>query len=350
MRLVSATRASLLLTLTCAALAAPAGQVIAWPGHKPAPVAPPPLPPPMPDVGLGSRLVAEAAAYQDYMRRAMVIAPTFADADGVARSLRIGAAYQPEQFLRGEMAYAAIAALQDATFVAAVRAHGDTPEARYQVIRRIYADPANVFAFQGAEGAAGMAREALAGDGMRLFNAGQAVKQAAYDIQRQPWSLQEVADRDGRLESIKALATAPMPATLDETGSLQRAVTGEAPLGLAPDPASPPYSPVIVRAVALAALAAIGQAGDDQADNLTWLVEDYYTAHCLAEAKLALHECLAVAKPNYEDIFCLGQHAMHDTGACVVKGAGSTVPLEVSTQPVTIPRAHGAARHGRRRS
>ena len=57
-----------------------------------------------------------------------------------------------------------------------------------------------------------------------------------------------------------------------------------------------------------------------------------------------------MAKPNYEDVFCLGEHAMNDTGACVVKGAGGTVPLEISTTPMVIPPYHHrpAAGHARR--
>jgi hypothetical protein len=43
-------------------------------------------------------------------------------------------------------------------------------------------------------------------------------------------------------------------------------------------------------------------------------------------AKLNLYQCLAVAKPNYEDVFCMGQHGMADTGACLVRNAGVAVP------------------------
>ena len=35
-------------------------------------------------------------------------------------------------------------------------------------------------------------------------------------------------------------------------------------------------------------------------------------------AKLNLYQCLASAGPHYEDIYCLGQHAMIDPGQCVV--------------------------------
>jgi len=313
------------------------------------PVIEAPPEPPMPDVDLASRFVREAAAYEDYMREAETISPAFADAGGVARALREGASYEPEAFLRGEMAYAAIAALQDPVFVAAVRDSGPTPEARYAIVRKIYADPANVMTFAGARSAAGRAKDALSEDGMRLFDGGKAVKLAAYSIQHQAWSLTEVADLQGRLAAVKALSSAPRPVSSEETELLEQAVSGERLATMAANPAPPPYSPLIVRAVALAALAAVGQAGDDNAANLTWLLEDYFTAHCLAQAKLALNECLAVARPNYEDVFCLGQHAMNDTGSCVVRGAGSVVPLELATEKYSVPPAKGARRKGTHR-
>jgi hypothetical protein len=315
---------------------------------------PPPVieaPPPMPPVALAERFIAEAAAYEDYMRQATLISPAFSDAAGVQQSLRTGAAYEPGGFLRGEIAYAAIAALQDQTFVAAVRARGQTPQSRYAIVAKIYADPANAFSFPGARDAAGMAKFALADPGMRLFNAGKAVKLAAYSIQHQPWSLQDVVDRDGRLEAVKALSHSPRSVSSLETQDMQRRASGEPDPHAVADPAPPPYSPLIVRAVALAALAAVGQAGDDDAAHLTWLFDDYFTTHCIAQAKLALNECLAVARPNYEDVFCLGQHAMNDTGSCVVRGAGSVIPLEIRTQsfPVPPPTRAASAHHAHRR-
>jgi hypothetical protein len=308
---------------------------------KAAPVieAPPP-PPPLPPVSVGQRLIDDAAAYHEYMTHAALISPAFIDPAGVQQSLRAGAAYEPGQFVRGEIVYAAIAALQDPRFVAAVRAAASTPPERYAILRGIFSTPSYAFGFNGAANAAGLAKEALSSDGMRLFNAGKAVTVAAYSVQHQPWSLQDVAGRDARLDAVKTLSRSRRAPAIEEAATLQRAATGEQALGLTPDPAGPPYSPVIVRAVALAALAAIGEAGDDMLSNISWLTDDYFTDHCLAHAKNELNVCLSVAKPNYEDVFCLGEHALNDTGACVVKGAGSTVPLEILTNPLVIPPYH----------
>ena len=189
----------------------------------------------------------------------------------------------------------------------------------------------------------------LANGGMQLFDAGGGVIGAAYTMQHQAWSLSQVADRDARSAKVRMLSSTERTASGDEVAALERQVGGAA--ADPPAPAARPYSPLVVRAVALAALAAIGQAGDDAAHNLGWLSDDYFMDHCLSETKLALNECLAVARPSYEYAFCLGQHAMRDTGSCVVRAAGSTVPIDIAVAPSPhIPPAHvGVHRRVRRR-
>ncbi len=349
MKLCSAARLCFALALTGLVAAAGAPPALARP--KPPPViVPPPPPPPMPDVGMGAQLVDDAATYETYAAQAGGISPGFTDPQSVADALRIGVAYEPGQLRRGAVAYGAAAALDDSTFVDDVRAAGDTPEKRYAIVTRIFADPKNVLAFADARGAAALAKAALAQSGMRLFNSGDRLRLAAYSIQHQPWSLTEVADRTGRAAAVKQLSATMRRPSADAHTDVDRMIGG-AP-AQPPTAAAPPYSPLVIRAVALAALAAIGQAGDEDVSHLGWLTDDYYLDHCLAEAKLSLYECIAVAKPNYEDVFCLGQHAVKDTGACVVKSAWSTVPIDVMTHAMTIPaaRIHKAPVRRRRRA
>ena len=306
---------------------------------------PPPPPPPMPAVGLGSRFVAEAATFQSYMRETHAISPAFSDAASLAAALRSGAAYEPGQLRRGAVALAAIAVLSDSRFVADVRRLGATPEGRYQIEAAIFASPSRALDFADGARAAGLAKAALNGAGMTLFRDGEAVRLEAYSMQHQPWSLSEVSDRVGRSAAVKMLSNAGRPPDPGDTATLEQLVQG-GPSNLDPDgPTGGPYSPLVVRAVALAALAAIGEAGDDAQGRLGWLTDDYFLDHCLAETKLLLFECLAVAKPNFEDAFCLGLHAMKDTGACVVRSAGGVVPLELYARPIKLPKAH-YGKHG----
>ena len=336
-----ASRSRLAIALL-AALVLPAGTMARPKPPPPAPdYAPPPPPPAAGPMGLPDRLVADAAAYQAYLEHVTATSPGFSDAASVAHALRAGAAYEPHALVRGAIAYAAIAALEDQDFVGEIRAAGTTPDYRHQMTGYILSNPAYVFVLsKHSDGAAGLAREALADAGLKLYQAGKTVRVAAYAIQHQSWSKQEVADRPGRLAAVESSAESPMPAADEEVPSLQRAATGAAPLTITAPPLEPPYTPLVARALQLAAVAAIGEATNDAYDALTSITQEDDTFSCLHLAKLNLHQCLAVAKPNYEDVFCLGQHAMVDTGSCLVKNAGLSLPPE---PPPPAPTATAAA-------
>jgi hypothetical protein len=87
----------------------------------------------------------------------------------------------------------------------------------------------------------------------------------------------------------------------------------------------------------VAALAALGAAGDSNLSYLDAISNDPGTANCLNMSKLNLYQCLAVSKPHYEDVFCLGQHILIDTGACMVKAAGASLPPEPPPPPKLEP-------------
>jgi len=296
-------------------------------------VTPPPPPPAVPAVSLSPRLVEMASAYRAYVTRTTAIAPDFADGDGVARSLQVGSAYEPGQLTKDAIAYAAVAALQDRTFVEGVRVYAKDPQQRQQIAYEILKDPAYAIGIPGSASAAGLVIAALGGDAQRLYDEGKAVKQAAYDIQKQPWSKADVASRDVRLAGAKSNSAAAMMGDAAETARLQQASTGAPVLGITPAAAAPPYTPTVVRGLAIAALAALGQAGDANVDQVMGLMAEPNTGMCMNMSKLNLYQCLAVARPHYEDVFCLGQHAMMDTGRCLIKAAGLPEPYEARFVP-----------------
>ena len=80
--------------------------------------------------------------------------------------------------------------------------------------------------------------------------------------------------------------------------------------------------------MAIAALAALGEAGDANASGVQAIMAEPTTDSCLSLSKLNLYQCLAVAKPNYEDVFCLGQHILIDTGQCMIRASGAAMPIE----------------------
>jgi hypothetical protein len=316
----------------------------------PPPPPPPPAPAIPPPITLSDTIVQDAAVFQAYMAKAGAIAPDFHSGDDVARALALGDSVSAGQILRGEIAFAAIAALQDPNYVASVRAYAGDASAREQLTATIVANPGYAVAFNGSNTAAGLAMAAVQPQGRKLYDAGAAMKQFAYDVQHQAWSKASVADRAGRLASAKFSGSNNAVAAADAIASLHAAAVGQSPMSVAGEAVAPPYSPVIVRALAVAALAALGEAGDENIATLAPLLSDAPAATCLNTAKLNLYQCLAVARPHYEDIFCLGQHVMSDTGQCVMIASGAPppqveAPPPPSPAPAAPPKKSGKAKH-----
>ena len=307
----------------------------------PPPAAPPAPPPPapvaavVPPVNLSPRVVEQAAAYRAYVAHASAISTSFANGSDVAQSLKTGESYEPGALLRGAIAYGAVVALQDPAFVAGVRRFVGDPEQRRTVAYEIMKDPAYAVGFSGSASAAGLVIAALGEDGRKLLDEGRSIHQAAYDVQHQAWSKSDVPGRDSRLALAKELSAQAGLGEVAETLRLQTAVAGPGQMGLTPQSIEPPYTSEVIHSLAVAALAALGYADDHSLGQVMPILAEPNGAVCLNMAKLNLYQCLAVARPHYEDVFCLGQHALEDTGHCLMKGAGVAEPID--------PRAQAAA-------
>jgi hypothetical protein len=215
------------------------------------------------------------------------------------------------------VAYAALAALQEPRFVAAARAGGP------DLARRIAADPQAALALAGAEAAEARASGALYAEGEALSGEGAKVKRAAYSVQRQAWAKAKVPDPAGRLSRVKHLSSEAYQPAREDAAQLQMSLAAAERRPGAP-------SPLVARGVALAALSAVGETRQGQS-----LMSEPRTASCLHMAKLNLYQCLASAGPHYEDIYCLGQHAMIDPGQCVVE---ATQPHAAGPRQVAMAR------------
>ncbi len=344
MRSVFSGRGLLLATAALLAMAAPTAPAFAR-RHPVVEAAPPPPPAPTPaaPVGMPDQMIEDAAAYEGVMLRVAATSPEFSSPETVATALRNGAAYDPKVLLRGAVAYAAVAALKDQDFVASLRAAGNTPEHRAQMVRYIELNPVYVYQFKGAQIAAGYIKSALGSAALSLLATGKSIHKAAYDVQRQSWSNATIADRPGRLSAVEAASAGGIAPAPEETAIVRRAATEIEPLPITGAPLAPPYTPMIDRALQVAAIAALGEASPTVYLNLTSLIEDGLTEECLARAKRDLFQCLAVAKPNYEDIFCMGQHEMEDPAVCLAQSVAVDVPL-----PPPAPAPASAAKPRRR--
>jgi len=248
-------------------------------------------------------LIAQASAFESFMRHARAIDPAFSGPGEVSKAVQTGAAETPGELESGMVAYAALAALQEPAFVNAVRGERDAGA----LARRIETDPAAALALPGAQAAQARAAGALYAQGASLAGEGQKVKRAAYTLQHQAWSKVRTDDAAGQLARVKRAGSAGYRPEPGDGERLAEALSGAGRRGGT-------ASPLVTHGVALAALSLLGQEGRDRS-----LLADVRTGSCLRVAKLNYHQCLAAAGTRYEDVYCLGQHAMIDPGQCVVE-------------------------------
>jgi hypothetical protein len=282
-------------------------------------------------VALSRRVVESAAAFVGYMQRASALKPQWVDAPGVAHAVEAGGIYEQGELQEGEVAYAALVALQDPRFVAVLRGASVDPMAREALGRALLADPGVVLQTPGARGAAVRAASALGRLGYGLDLSGAAVKHSAYDMQHAAWSLTNVAEPQAALLRLKARSAVREPLGDDEGRTLIASLSGAA----AADGEVNRVTPVVAKGLTLAALAVLGEAGEDRGATLLPILADAANAQCVKMARLNLYQCLSVAGPQYEDVFCLGEHAMMETARCVEAASGWT-PAPVAAPPPSV--------------
>ncbi len=288
-----------------------------------------------------NRGVAEAAAvYMAFSRDMAALEGGFTDPEQIQAALRRGAAYDPGQISRGLVAYASILALQSPEFVSGVRSLADDQVTRERIVGRIVADPGYASTLPGAEAAAGLVMSTLADDINALGRAANSIENDAYAIQaaydpRRSWGVTEVRDREGRLEAAKLRSAQTMLPSAEEASRLFAAAhSGGGALTISGAPRKPPYPPAVVNALALAALAALGYAGENATANTDALQFDRVSHGCLSMSKLNLFQCLAASRPNYEDMFCLGRHIVRDLATC---SRGAAMPAPIVTVSDVVP-------------
>ena len=269
--------------LSLAALAAAAVLTgCATPEPEPAP----PPPPPPPAVSLNEGVAQAASIYVAFMRDVGTIQAGFDSAEAIQAAIRKGAAYEPAQLSRGMIAYGSILALQSPEFVQGVRTFAVDPAARQTVISRIVAEPAYAATLPGADAAAGLIIDTIGRDSAAMLVIADAVEGDAYTIQerddpRRRWATTHIADRATRLEGAKALSAVQMLPSAEESARLFAAANSGSGLSLTPARSAPPYTPAVVRSLALAALAALGAGGEDARANTEALTVEQNGEFCL---------------------------------------------------------------------
>lgn len=310
------------------------------PAPEPAP--PPPPPPPPPPVTLNEGVAQAASIYVTFIRDVGGIQAGFQDAESIQAAMRKGSAYDPATLSRGMIAYASILALQSPEFVAGVRSFADDPEQRADVVANLIRDPAYAAGLPGADKAAGLIVSTLGRDIAALTTIADAVEEDAYTIQerrdpRRRWAVAPISSREDRLESIKTISAAQMLPSAEEAARLFTAANAGTGLELTSASQAAPYTPAVVNALAIAALAAMGAAGDDARTNTEALSIETNAQFCLDMSKLNLFQCLAASRPSYEDMFCLGRHVVRDLATCTTQAMAPTPVDPALSSPTPTP-------------
>ncbi|WP_245528566.1 hypothetical protein [Brevundimonas subvibrioides] len=300
--------------------------------------APPPPPPP---VTLNEGVAQAASIYVSFIRDVGTIQAGFPDAESIQNAMHKGAAYDPATLSRGMIAYGSILALQSPEFVAGVRTFAVDPATRADVVANIIRDPAYAAGLPGADVAAGLIIATLGQDIASLTTIADAVEQDAYTIQersdpRRRWATVPIPNREVRLETAKTISAGQMLPSAEESARLFAAANSGSGLSLAPATQAPPYTPAVVHSLAIAALAALGAAGDDARANTEALSIETNAQFCLDMSKLNLFQCLAASRPSYEDMFCVGRHIVRDLATCTTQATVPVVtPAATTTASVT---------------
>lgn len=296
-----------------------------------------------PPISLNQSVAEAASVYLAFSREMAAIEGGFQDPEAIQAAIRRGSAYDPAQLSRGLVAYASIIALQSPEFVQGVRQYATDRATREQLAANIAADPRWASHLPGADAAAGLIVTTLRTDINSLNRAADSIENDAYAIQadgRRSWAVAQVVGRESRLADAKTRSTQARLPSAPEAARLLAAAHSGSGLGLSGDRRrEPPYPPVVERALAIAALAALGEASD--AARTEPLQNDPVSQTCLTESKLNLFQCLAASRPSYEDVFCLGRHIVRDIASCTrgaAMPAGSVIVSPLSVADPEPPR------------
>jgi hypothetical protein len=296
-----------------------------------------------PPVSLNQGVADAASIYVAFLREARTIQPGgFPDAESIQVALRKGSAYDADQLSRGLIAYGAIIALQSPEFVAGVQQFSVDPTQRQQMVAQIVADPAYAATLPGADAAAGLISATIGKDAIAMRAIAEAIEQDAYTIQgrgdpRRRWAVTPIPNREVRLESAKTLSAVTMLPSAQEASLLFTAANSGTGLGLEPSRKGPPYTPAVVRSLAIAALGALGSGGDEARVNTEALTHEPNSEFCMDMSKLMLFQCLAASRPSYEDIFCLGRHITRDLATCATEATQITTIIVGDPQETSAP-------------
>lgn len=242
-----------------------------------------------------------------------------------------------ERLVRAWLAYSSLIAEQHPQFLDDVRDVADY-YGRDAAISALANDPAYAGAFRYSEAASESVLEAIDEDSAQIRELGEQYRQSAYALQNERWANAIARDRQNRLAALRAAddISAPLANDLFTTSFFSEADIGAASglfLESTPRPGLPattpnltlnndivPYEPDRVRVgriLSIAALRAIGEDTRYTEESIQTLLADPLAQRCISWARINLAQCVAAAHFEYEDSFCIAQHALIEVSNCL---------------------------------
>jgi len=288
-------------------------------------------------------LVREAGGYAVFQDDvgALEDAP-FASLDDIDTALETISSHNPAELSRSWIAYSALVAAQEPSFVDGVREAADY-YGRDAMLAGLRNDPSYAGQLIGAEDARQAVLSSVTYDARRISEISELVKSQAYSLQSNSWAKVRSRDNSARIARLEAIALEPRGASADTLFSLggpgaigsdrigERSAEARANFWSAlrlgptsahaatpgvPVAANPRYRSVLDQVVTLAALEALDAAGPQDASAISPLLDHRSMNTCMVMARLHFQQCIAASAFRYEDPFCIAEHGVKDIGNC----------------------------------
>ncbi|MEL7029802.1 MAG: hypothetical protein AAGL49_11470 [Pseudomonadota bacterium] len=239
--------------------------------------------------------------------------------------------HDPYKLAEGWMAYAALVAADDPTFLKALRKELRRSN-RDKILKNIGSKPRYISNLPGAGSAVQAILRTAAADAAKMNAIGEKFRDRSYELQETSWGVKPSRDQQERLAAFRTETKERTPQSRPAVAS--RGLSGPMLASAGGDwnddwggssysrrteyqLSGPRAQPVIDQILVLAAQHALGVTEGANAEQARTLLRNDKARQCFNWAKLHLDQCIAATRAPYEEAYCLGRHGLDDVAECV---------------------------------
>lgn len=274
-----------------------------------------------------SPLAHKAALYgQRRGENDRIASASLTDSESLTGVTDMAVRYRPDDLAEGWTAFAALNAASNEAFRDGVIDMA-ARKGRHAIIADLLSSPTLAASFSGAGDAQAGVLNLASRERARLYGAGERFKGFSYALQDERWAQRSIPDAGGRADTLKAVASRTVAVSDDMVAKTQlyaqETVTQtRAFASLSADiPASGRSLSVgggqMDKVLTLAALEALGATDELAEGDLEHLASYKAGSRCVYTVQLNMYQCVAAAKFQYEEAFCVSEHALKEMGDCL---------------------------------